>query len=938
MQDNLHPDELKKLEQDGLWYDLEESEEDYYGGIDVEVVKKISDRSMVDLGDQLKGLPKESEQVKEKSVIKSDGSDTKQASEQQESLQHTESIVLTPQEQQMHNGLKKHYSRVKRKYIEKIRKGYPHVGILFEQFEDNMRKQKIKVGTRAFVDALENGFAGIKWGVMVLGEGPVGVSQNQLVAGDKRRVTEASTQIAASIGAGNAKNMKADVMTIQKALLDLGLLSESDFDYENRLVRNSPTPFVEQEKISKTIDAIWKFQEEVLFWHTCDGNISGPDSQTLKNMRAEHMDTDYVQKRLAVYPYIIAERNVIKEKEKQKQQEIQQVAEEKAAEQARIKAIADRPATAKEAGDFIGSETNILAIAEGLAEYVQYNPDFVKIVIEQYDRAIQDNLSYALMNLLIDNELANGGNDLLEYMRDTLSRWFVSFSNYDKEIGRLDGIIGDNKLAKIRQEKEETEGHNSAEQSGNGTKGNETIKVEESMFNAELEQAANSKNPLKGIIRALLGFPMHTFLGPTAGAKTTATFQVNIPIPAAVVKVVLGGGFEQERKKSNTNLVLHKLEAKLGVKVEVPGVEGQGDLFTFFEITAESLDAAADLIYYGIYKLGRSAGDVANDWQVAVGSQGKSLSPSGAIYYGLNYLYGGGEIISPEQAEHNVAKLENTLFDRNNANADTPFNAEAQNEVAYGGGIHLSASAELGDTLQAEAGLKYTAKSVINAKNLNATGVYGPQEAGFWDDYELAALGQQQLELAASLGVGDHAFEGKHVFNWAESIEERILRVNKKFETQKVRVWNFTGYEFEVMGKIGNLANSGSVAIKEMFSQLVQQVVAAYEKNKGEAKNEDHKASLPQISAEGAIANMSSEMATGMLTDIALPSANTAMVEVTDQITVACKLAVNKNGEQYKITLVLTLGNEKSIEIDVEVAELKLVDFDVLGRYILLDQ
>ncbi len=105
-----------------------------------------------------------------------------------------------------------------------------------------------------------------------------------------------------------------------------------------------------------------------------------------------------------------------------------------------------------------------------------------------------------------------------------------------------------------------------------------------------------------------------------------------------------------------------------------------------------------------------------------------------------------------------------------------------------------------------------------------------------------------------------------------------------------------------------------------MFSQLVQQVVAAYEKNKGEAKNEDHKASLLQISAEGAIANMSSEMATGMLTDIALPSANTAMVEVTDQITVACKLAVNKNGEQYKTTLVLTLGNEKSIEIDVEVA------------------
>ncbi len=333
------------------------------------------------------------------------------------------------------------------KYIQQVKKRYPNAEMLFRQFEKDMCSQKNKVGSRAFVTALEKGFAGIKWEWRMQDEGPVSVQQDQLVNEGSRKVTAANTQITSGVGDSSAENKKADVMIIQKALLDLGLLNESDFSSESTVVNNCPTPSVEQEKISKTIEAIYRFQSEVLHWQNCDGNISGPDSKTLEEIHAEHKDADYVQKRIALYPTIVAQREAKAEKRKQEKLAAQKIAEQKAAEAARIKAIKDKPATKEAADKFLEQEEDTLEIADKLKEYVSLNPKFVQAVINQFDRMDRDNITFALMNRVSDTELTAGGEDLVKLMRETLTNWFVSWSSYTEEIERLDKLYPEEEKA-----------------------------------------------------------------------------------------------------------------------------------------------------------------------------------------------------------------------------------------------------------------------------------------------------------------------------------------------------------------------------------------------------------------------------------------------------------------------------------------------------------
>ncbi|UXX80876.1 hypothetical protein N7E81_07155 [Reichenbachiella carrageenanivorans] len=353
---------------------------------------------------------------------------------QAESLVRERAII----QRQVDAKLRIYYSKLQKDYILRAKSKFPEVNRYFIDFDRSMIKQGFKVGYRPFVEALEKGFGGIKWGIMIHEEETTASpAQETLVEQETKKVTPANTQITAGVGA-DAKNLKSDVLVIQRALLRLGLLSESEFNTESKAVSDTATPSVEQEKIVKTIAAIKKFQEEVLHWKKWDGNISGSDSETLKEMRAEGMDCDKAQKKIAEYPAFKAKREAEKgaaEKKKKAAEEAKQKAEEEAD---RIKCIQQAPATAENASKFINDFSDVLDLADVLKEYTRLNPALVSLILSESGRTKRDNIVYALMQRLEDAELASVNKDLLEDMKSALEAWLVTNSDYSKEIERLE--------------------------------------------------------------------------------------------------------------------------------------------------------------------------------------------------------------------------------------------------------------------------------------------------------------------------------------------------------------------------------------------------------------------------------------------------------------------------------------------------------------------
>ncbi|PIB34148.1 hypothetical protein BFP72_01245 [Reichenbachiella sp. 5M10] len=337
-------------------------------------------------------------------------------------------------------GADKHYSKLKRDTLFKHGKAHPNLKQAFRDFEAEMWSAGYEVGTRGFVDALEAEFIGLKWGVIVRGEvfGEYTGSEASLKSdAESKQVKNKNTQITAGVGAGSAKNLKADVLIIQKALLNLGILSETAFVEESTSVNNTPTPSVEKEKIKKTIAAITRFQEEVLHWKSSDGNISGPNSATLKEMVAERMDCDLVQKKLAAYPALKAKREADQKKEEEKKVAAAEAKHKAEQEAERIKCIEQEAATVDNVRRFIEKYPDTIQLAKALKEYVLINPKFVMALLQESGRMDRDNVVYALMKRMTDAELASVEDDLLVQMQSALEAWLVSMSDYSKEIGRL---------------------------------------------------------------------------------------------------------------------------------------------------------------------------------------------------------------------------------------------------------------------------------------------------------------------------------------------------------------------------------------------------------------------------------------------------------------------------------------------------------------------
>lgn len=266
--------------------------------------------------------------------------------------------------------------------------------------------------------------------------------------------------LTAGVGAGSAKNLKADVLLIQERLKGLGLLAQADFDKESASVAKSEGPSVAGDQLSKTITAIKTFQEQVLHWPKpshWDGNISGPSSNTLKGMNAPGVDAAYVQKRMASYPDIKKKRLATKEAE-EKQKAEQQLAEQQQREKAeRLREIREAVADEENAEKFLANYPDTLQLAEELKPYTFHNPKFVQEVLGASGRTRRDNIVYALMQRLSDGELAQLDGDLVSDMKSALEAWFVSTQDYEEEIKRLTSDTeksgGEGKLDQLMEKK-----------------------------------------------------------------------------------------------------------------------------------------------------------------------------------------------------------------------------------------------------------------------------------------------------------------------------------------------------------------------------------------------------------------------------------------------------------------------------------------------------
>lgn len=232
------------------------------------------------------------------------------------------------------------------------------------------------------------------------------------------------TTVTDSVGKGGV-NLKEDVVLIQDKLLALGLLTESAYSQENQATIQAATPSVEESKIEQTIAAIEKFQKEVLYWNNYDGNIGGPTSSTLEKLNSEGIDKDYVQKRIAGYPAMQAQRVAAAEKKKKEEEAKKQQAairaEQKRKEDERIKALKNESLEAENIEKNFIDKYEDLELAVVLKGYVIHNPELVVKVLDTKD---SDELGVEFLKLFTDEELKQLDQTVLKSLISSLEHWY----------------------------------------------------------------------------------------------------------------------------------------------------------------------------------------------------------------------------------------------------------------------------------------------------------------------------------------------------------------------------------------------------------------------------------------------------------------------------------------------------------------------------------
>jgi len=244
------------------------------------------------------------------------------------------------------------------------------------------------------------------------------------------------------VGKGG-QNYQADVHLVQQYLWQIGLLMDDEYDNEITAPTIDDTTQIKESSLPLTIKAITKFQREVLHWQKYDGNISGPDSKTLKQLKTA--TASFVEERLEKYPEIAAERRVKAKADEEQKRKVEAKREKEAEEQRKNEAKIKKLKETKTDKDSLQKINNkhggdISCIAEELREFAPYNPELVKKMLNSMDYSDQDDLAYEIV--LHESNLSRYSKDLLTKLKSELIEGWTGDEEYE-QVKRINSVLGD---------------------------------------------------------------------------------------------------------------------------------------------------------------------------------------------------------------------------------------------------------------------------------------------------------------------------------------------------------------------------------------------------------------------------------------------------------------------------------------------------------------
>ncbi|MTI20246.1 hypothetical protein E1176_04365, partial [Fulvivirga sp. RKSG066] len=254
-----------------------------------------------------------------------------------------------------------------------------------------------------------------------------------------------------SVGAGG-KNIQSDVHIIQQLLNKINMLDNDIYDQEINAIVDQETGAVAEESIPETIKAIERFQREVMYWGDADVDrkISKRESPTLAKLK--EADASYVEKRLAGYPKVVAEREELaRQKAEQEKKAREKAAEDKRKaeeEELKRKRQAEYEKELSETSDDDKTLKNIYdrhedleSLAVEMRKYAPFNPKLVAGMLSYVWSLSSDNLAYQIAK--DEKNLSRYSKDLLTSMRNAMASGWTT-DEEQKEIERIDAVLNTN--------------------------------------------------------------------------------------------------------------------------------------------------------------------------------------------------------------------------------------------------------------------------------------------------------------------------------------------------------------------------------------------------------------------------------------------------------------------------------------------------------------
>jgi hypothetical protein len=431
-------------------------------------------------------------------------------------------------------------------------------------------------------------------------------------------------------------------------------------------------------------------------------------------------------------------------------------------------------------------------------------------------------------------------------------------------------------------------------------------------------EAANQDNNHMEAFFVQLLKGSENILGEKEESNLHYSLGVEIPIAGALA-LILGGKFKQRRKSGG--VVEHKLNLSIGMEVEVDKlVSTSVDFSVSLHAASDNVEEAARLFSYGFYKFGRQAADNLNDWDTAFKSAGTSTSLSAGLYYGLNFMYSDKsgfkeKFQDTEGAEQKMTRQEKRLFDYKGEYAETPFDKENKNKVAFGGSIKGSAKAG-SDTIGAEAGVsaEIALQNTISSDTLNKTGIYGRQdEDGFLEDYEVGSKSTLTVKYGGEVDVLGTGVAYSSAISFDKYSDDNNDQNKGDFQRMENSGWQFKQIVTKASVSITDLSSSNDIADKiySNADSLSGKVANKYNSEKENSRKFDPKTEVKPVELSALEENLRNKLTKE---NLAVQGSEGISGKVTDAVKAELKIVTTElNNPQ--ITLTIAREREKSVNL-----------------------